>query len=49
MPKKHYWEKIDECTHRMKVFGGWVVQVNFGDSTSVTFVPDQNHHWKLGE
>lgn len=37
-------------THRMKVFGGWLVKefrFHQGEvSTSITFVPDRNHEWR---
>jgi len=53
------WEKVEERTHRRKVFGGWLVLVTFNmhsnrhdvnvDGQSVTFVPDPRHQWKLEE
>ena len=51
------WEEVDEFMDRRKVFGGWLVSVDFtmrvchGDhitgATTVTFVPDPHHQWKL--
>lgn len=62
------WEQIhrDEnfgkylaCTHRAKVFGGWLVKFtdvstyqgndNFGYSvaTPMTFIPDPNYEWSI--
>lgn len=38
------WETINSTLYRLKVFGGWVVEIV---GTSITFVPDPNHEWEL--
>lgn len=48
------WEKMDEYTHRLRVFGGWIVKhVSYyyheSVSESSVFVPDPNHEWDLKE
>jgi len=41
------WERI---MSRMKVFGGWLVKEEQTRSYPVmTFVPDPNHEWKIGD
>jgi hypothetical protein len=51
------WEKIpDEGiadmsmfieSHRLKVYGGWIVRTVIVKSVAQTFVLDPDHHWKL--
>lgn len=30
-----------------KVFGGWVVMARLTTGSSLTFVPDEKHEWKI--
>ena len=41
--EKLKWEKIASETHRLPVYGGWIIRTN---SSAVTFVPDPKHMWK---
>lgn len=42
------WENIEEHTRRLKVFGGWVVDVcEFKVGHAICFVPDCHHKWGL--
>lgn len=41
------WHSIEAFTHRIKVFGGWVVRYNRDDTSSMVFIPDVNHEWKI--
>lgn len=55
------WEKIDDGTSRMKVPTGWIVRnfykatvtTPYNGAVSITssmvFVPDPKHDWKLQE
>ena len=46
--EKLEWETLEIGTRRLKVFGGWIVNVfepETGDA--LVFVPDPNHEWKL--
>ncbi len=36
------FEYIGDCTRRLKVPGGWLVQINSG---AMCFVSDPNHKW----
>ena len=45
---------IGNRTYRMKIFGGWLVteeKWSYGQSrsvsTSITFVPDKYHEWRI--
>jgi len=53
------WEKLDECTQRAKVIGGWLI-LRLGATDiergkpgkivfreSMTFVPDRDHEWEI--
>ena len=42
--EKLKWEKIASETHRLPVYGGWIIRTN---SSAVTFVPDPKHMWNL--
>ena len=43
------WEQLDECTKRVKVVGGWLVQTGVltknSCSISTIFVQDQHWEW----
>ena len=43
------WETLDvgrgTATRRLKVPGGWLVQVSAGVGIAVTFYPDAEHQW----
>ena len=43
------WEVLDvgrgASTRRLKVPGGWLVQVLAGTGVAVTFYPDAEHQW----
>ena len=45
------WERIAESTFRLRVFGGWLVEViEFGEVNNfpaLTFVPDAEHLWTI--
>lgn len=45
------WEHIDMCTFRMRVPGGWLVQISSadGDQVALCHVPDAYHRWVLEE
>lgn len=52
------WEpipgKAGYASHRLWVPGGWIVRsassrYKYGTSISQTFVPDENHSWKLDD
>ena len=45
-------ENTQQHTYRSKVIGGWALKTvildeDFGSACSVTFIPDQNHEWKV--
>jgi hypothetical protein len=45
-------EKIDHWTTRVKVIGGWLVTItecgtNGNLAMNTTFVPDEQHIWKI--
>lgn len=49
-------EKCGSSTHRVRVFGGWLVSnksiiedKNQTISESMVFVPDPNHEWTIEE
>lgn len=46
---KPKWERITSGTHRMKVFGGWIVSDADSNSMCLIFVPDPNHEWQWKE
>jgi hypothetical protein len=44
------WESLSAIgdvisTYRTKVLGGWLVFVDSGDGSGLTFLPDPMHHW----
>ena len=40
------WEQLDKNTDRTAIPGGWLVRsVNLGESSGITFVPDEKHRW----
>ena len=43
------WEKLGKekglHTYRSKVPGGWLITVEYGTGTGVTFMPDPDHSW----
>ncbi len=41
------WHLIEAFTYRLKVFGGWIVRHNREDVSSMVFIPDVNHEWKI--
>lgn len=43
------WEGLDEGTRRLKVPGGWLVNVYELESDSVCFYPDPKHEWIVDE
>jgi len=55
------WELIGDITHRMKIFSGWLVirdrvqtegqweNRSVALSSSMVYVPDPKHEWKLKE
>lgn len=48
------WEQIADHCHRLKVFGGWIVESwavtdNHGDRIALCFVPDNLHQWEITE
>lgn len=43
----HQWESITEYTKRMKVFKGWVVKSVDENGSSMVFIPDANHEWRI--
>ena len=54
--KPENWEQVndendDEVTHRLKVFGGWLVITkifwNNDCSISQSFIPDPKHKWEI--
>jgi hypothetical protein len=44
------WEQIDECTKRVKVMGGWLVQTGVltknSCALSTVFLEDRDHQWQ---
>jgi len=44
------WVGLGEGTYRAKVFGGWIVEhYATADHTSMVFIPDPHHQWRLKE
>ena len=48
------WEQIADHCHRLKVYGGWIVESwavtgNSGDRIGLCFVPDPQHYWEMPE
>jgi hypothetical protein len=45
------WQRIDDCTERTRVPGGWLVRYreqNIGGlAVAMTFVPDVDNTWRL--
>ena len=54
---KFEWIEIGGSDYRAKVRGGWLVKscellesVDYNNYTSsIAFVPDENHEWEIGE
>ena len=42
-----HWEFLDGkfSMARAKVPGGWLLVINWGSGTGMTFYPDPNHKW----
>ena len=49
------WEKLDDCTMRARVIGGWLISTapftpsgsKAYPSHSAIFIPDPNHEWSI--
>jgi hypothetical protein len=41
------WEKIDEETSRLAVFGGWLMKFEFKKGTHIVKVDDKDHDWQV--
>jgi hypothetical protein len=44
------WESLSALgdvigTYRTKVLGGWLIFVDSGAASGLTFLPDPQHHW----
>lgn len=49
---EHKVEKLDDCTSRYRVYGGWIVRTIWNGRSILiaeTFVPDPNNKWKVIE
>lgn len=41
------WERLNSCTTRLAVFGGWLVLYESGARHSMIFIADPEHKWAI--